>query len=240
MMLFRKRLLSVLLTVFGAVALQAQEPGLRDDQGRTELMNYVIWQEVDIAVIKTDISRLWDVCYEYVRIWTGQVNDGKRQYEKVVMRRASCMDSDILALQNREQDLAQCIEQTVVGIEAMVVTESELNAHDNDGKTVLNHCQTYEIYEALRAHGVPFQYVVYAYFNPQTIAVASLGLVVLAVYLYQNGYLPSANSGLQSTDNQNIASSLVDAMVVPAIEEAIQDMTAQDAFDIIESMGLSF
>lgn len=249
-MLFQKRLLSVFLTVFGAVALQAQEPDC-DDYGRTELMNYVIWQEVDIAVIKADVSRLWDVCYELVKVYIGNTAGipitGKlqhTQYVTVAKRRASCMDSDIQALKNREQDLAQCIEKTELGINALIEAGAQLDACDNDNKTVLNYCQSYWIYEALRAHGVPFQHSVCFYFHPEYYLVGALsGVAILAtcaLYLYQEGYL-SYDACMQekSTGSQDILSSMVDVVMVPTITEVTQDMTAQDAFDIIELMGLS-
>lgn len=230
-MLFQRKLFGALFLFFNVMTLQAQQKYVRDENGRTELINYVIWQEVDIATIRKDIDRLWDVCYEKVTVCYGFQNT-----VTVTLRRASCMDSDIVALKDRNQDLKKCIETSVFKIWDMVsfLETSEIQAYDNQGKTALNYCQTYEIYKALISCGVPFQYTVWAYFNPSTVTLGLCGSVAFAALIV-------------SMYNQHCYFSYTTAMPdIIAKNDIVQEAEiapksiAREAYDIIELMGLSY
>ena len=239
-MVLRKNLfLSLVLVILGGMLLQAQESQdyiARDEDGRTELMNYVIWQEAEIAIIKSDISRLWHTCYErtevrFLKDFPAATVDQKRK---------TCTDSDIQALKNRKKDLVQCIEKTLSGIVDLIIAGAQLDVCDNSGKTVLNYCETYEIYELLMFHGAPFQYATFVYFNPQTITVASFGLVVLALKLYEHGYFAYSNQTVQPTLHKDsvIGTTGVSTISHPVLKEDWQDMynNGQDIFDFF-SLG---
>lgn len=203
-----KKLVSLIFTIGACIGLHAQALDVRDDGGRTELMNYVIWQEIDIAVKQQEIACLFDTCYEYRTVYIGRI-DNEPIFSSVLCRKVSCMDKDIQALQDCKKDLVTCMTKTVVGIDALVAAGVQLKAYDHAGNTVLNYCKTYEIYQALIANGVPFQYGVWAYFNPGQTAIATVSVVALTAYvihLYQQGYL-SYDACLQLKNN--IAAGLI-------------------------------
>lgn len=205
---FLKQFVSVILIAGACIGLHAQELDIRDDFGRTELMNYVILQEIVIAAKQQEVACLFDTCYEYRTVYLGRIHN-EPIYSTVLCRKASCMDKDIQALQDCKKDLAACMSTTVIDINAFVAAGAQLKAYDHGGNTVLNYCKTYEIYKALIDHGVPFQYGAWAYFNPGQTAIATVAMVALTAYvihLYQQGYL-SYDACLQLKNN--IAAGLI-------------------------------
>ena len=57
----------------------------------------------------------------------------------------------------------------------------DINAQDNEGKIVLNYCYTPEIYEELIRLGAHFQLQVWAYFNPASATLATIGSLGLII-----------------------------------------------------------
>lgn len=140
------------------------------------LINAVIQHEHDIAFIREDIDALWHICYEYADIQDGLIKHRlddttsytQNIYKKKICRRESCLDSDIIAHRQRTQDLYVAIKTAVNDIRTLVADGVVVTAHDHFGKTALNYCYTREIYAELIRQGVPFQWKVWAYFNPET------------------------------------------------------------------------
>ena len=185
MMVNKKMLLSLMLMIFGGPIVAAEAYDIRNHLGQTELIDYVIKQEAAIADIKSDINRLWDVCYHVVQVYVGQVlvkqADGTyishAKYRSEIRRRPSCMDSDILALKNREADLSNYIAKVVAEIIVLAKSGEQMNARDNDSKMVLDYCRTQAIHDVLCEYGAQESMMVWAYFNPLTvIALAGLSL----------------------------------------------------------------
>lgn len=185
---------SLLLYVLFSSAIFSYDD-IRDEKGRTSLMRLVIDFQLNFQTIKEDIARLWDVCYEYADVTDGYItveidaktSHSKPIYKRKVKRKQSCLDSDILAHRQREQDFYKLIENTVKEIRRLVDQEHvAVAALDHDGYTALNYCYTPEIYAELRRCGVPFQWKVWAYFNPwyATCTCTGLGIAGLSGYLY--------------------------------------------------------
>jgi len=170
--------------------------GAFNAQGKTPLIAYVIAQEAAITYIKSDIDRLWHVCYEYVNVKAGYVIDrisddrsiSRPMYKRELRRRLSCTDQDIIAHKQRQKDLGCTIAAAVSGIRNMA--QSGYGAHpavaDYAGYTAINYCYTREIYDELIRIGVPFQWKVWIYFNPGYTMLACAATVVggMATYSY--------------------------------------------------------
>ena len=175
-----KKLLLSFLVLTGFLVNHAQAVDIRDAQGRTELINFVIRQEQAISSIQADINALWNICYQYERVYDGvdvhvtnnrhsgsQSTHVKSNYKLKKVRRADCTDADILAHRKRVQDLEHYIAQTVTTIKHMAQYQDlYVNAKDLQGYTAQNYCYTYEIYQEIRNQGGSFQYLPWIYFNP--------------------------------------------------------------------------
>lgn len=175
--------------VVGLVSSEARALHPRDEQGRTQLMNFVINKEQELKCIKADLDHLWHTCYHYVQINDGyiteQINNrqsiAKPIYKQKLERRPSCTDADIYALKQREQDERNFLDQTIRTIRFMDQSEDlYINAIDYNGYTVQNYCYTYEIYQELRRLGASFQYIPFMYFNPVFWTAITAGVAITA------------------------------------------------------------
>lgn len=175
--------------IVGLIPSLTQAFDIRDEHGRTPLMNFIIRQEANISSIKKDITRLYDICYCEEKVCDGTdvkvVNNPQTgysstsvtpKYRNETRRRPSCTDADVHAHKQRKQDLANTITQTVNTMRFMAQSEDlHVDAIDYAGYAAQNYCYTYEIYAELRRQGAEFQLRTFAYFNPLTTAGVALG-----------------------------------------------------------------
>ena len=108
---------------------------IRDEQGRTPLMNYVIEQEQALVALRLKIDIAWNDDTEW-----------DDYYAMIIHHKA-------------------VRHQTQINIEKMVELGAAVDVYDVHGKTLLDYCVTKEIYETLLAVGAPFQINAWAYFN---------------------------------------------------------------------------
>lgn len=164
---------------------------IRDELGRTTLMRFVIDSQLNLEIIKDDINRLWNICYEYTNITDIYISLGfdaqhyclKPICNRKIKRKELSLDSDVLAYRKREQDYYQLIEHTIKEVRRLIEQEHvAVAAFDNEGRTVLNYCYVPEIYAELRRCGVPFQWNVWAYFNPWYATCTCVTLAMSARY----------------------------------------------------------
>jgi hypothetical protein len=197
---FTKVMVCNLLLVVGLVTNQVQASDIRDEQGRTSEMNFIRSQEMSVDIIQKDKARLWDRCYEHAKVKDGSVKykmDGDttrsyNTYRTELRRRPSCLDSDVQAHRQREQDLTELISDTIASLQVKAEQPGvSFAAQDNSGYTILNYCYTEEFYNELRRLGAPFQLVPWAYFNPAMATcatIATVGVVMSAYYYIANKF----------------------------------------------------
>lgn len=165
---------------------------IHNTSGQTELINFVIRAEDEIRFIKSEIDRLWHVCFEKRRYSDGVdvkvTTDTKKgtsstsitpKYRYETVRKASCTEADVYAYKARCQDLDATITRSVDTIRYMGQSQNlYINTKDYKGYAAQNYCYTYEIYAELRRQGAEFQILPFMYFNPGTTA---LGITAVAI-----------------------------------------------------------
>lgn len=226
---------------------------LCDEHGRTELMNDVIFHEEQIASMKAVINELWHVCYkeEQVLIGSYQHKNGYIQniYDTKIRRKPSCTDEDINRLKFHEETLVCYINDAVSGIKAKIQeSDCQLYAHDNEGKTVINYCRTYKIYQVLMDHGAPFQIAAWIHFNSATTilyAATATTAVIFASYLAFNYYYNQSNvktdvMPVDSVVQQEIVSLVQENIVPQVITEFVYQNGGLDLLSYLDSMNLSY
>ena len=183
----------------GLFSNQSQAVDIRDEKGRTPLINYVIKQEAEFTTINDDIDKLWDSCYEYVRVNDGfvstkisdNVSYSTPVCRKELGRKISCTDQDIHAHRQREKDLQDTIGLSVGNVRTMADSGNlYVNSDDLDGYSAQSYCYTPELYNELRAQGAEFKLHVWTYFNPGYATLSVVGVVVaggLITYTVLNG-----------------------------------------------------
>ena len=70
-------------------------------------------------------------------------------------------------------------------IAALIKDGANINAQDENGKTVLSYCKSKEMYNALRENGAKFQFDVWMRIYQTELAIASIFATATAVYLNQ-------------------------------------------------------
>ena len=95
------------------------------------------------------------------------------QKTKVLEKRIWITDEDVAEYRNLENEYDLFIENTIENIKTMVLHGADLQAYDIQGKSVSDHCYSYEIYYALRDLGAPLS------FNDQIGHVIVTGLFVM-------------------------------------------------------------
>ena len=151
------------------------------DHGRSPVIEYVIKQEAQIEAIKADIKILKQAC---------EATTVEYDYTKLVYRTKNGLKAadskEMLALQQRYQDLQNCIDMTLHDIEMMFDTGAVFNVTDDFGRTALNYCTTKEIYYKLRTCDMPFQYDAWLYVHSYECICTSIFLGLIGLGLYQN------------------------------------------------------
>lgn len=180
-MSFIQKMLCCLLIFARVMSYQIQELNIRDEQGRTSLMNFVIEKEAQILQDTKDLKTLWDTyfyreCRHEGYTYTG--NGIVALYKYVPTRRIYTTDADVVMYKQKEQDLANFVSSTIKSIRIIVQSGVDINAKDYTGYTVQNYCYSEEIYNELRRLGADFQYCPWVYFNPTLGTLATTGAIV--------------------------------------------------------------
>lgn len=189
----RKKILYSVIMFVGLFTHPTQASQVRDEQGRTVLINFVIKKEQDIATETATLQVEWDKLF-----YSRQFNDGyiyhsngmmTPRYTYLPVRRIATTDAQVVAYQEKEAKLANLIATTIATIETTVRLGVDINAEDAEGNTVLNYCYTQAIYDELVRLGANFQLKVWVYFNPGYATVAAFATVMAVVgvkSLYDN------------------------------------------------------
>jgi hypothetical protein len=158
---FTKKILCSFLLVVGLISNQiqakstiptrqaAQVESVHDDRGRTPLMDVIIELDVKIKEIKYGNDE-----HALARAMVGDSYFLNGTYSYV-----GPLVSDMI--QAKVEHLAQKIKDELarasVKIDSIIRSAEDFNIKDFDGKTVMQHCTTKEVYELLRKHGAAFQ-----------------------------------------------------------------------------------
>lgn len=180
-MIFIKKMLSRVFIITSLLSHHMQAIDVRDGQGRTLLMNFVINKEAQILKDKKDLKTLWDVYFykEYQHQGYMHTSNGiVAIYKYVPIRRLYTTDEDVKVYKQKEQDLADLINTTIKNIRIIAQSDIDINAQDFAGNTVQNYCYSEEIYHELRDLGANFQYLPWIYFHPTLGTVTTTGVVV--------------------------------------------------------------
>ena len=161
-----------------------QKSVIIDEEGRTLLMNYVIQQEAEIAKLKL---------YAFNKFFPGMEYNSALYYLDLKGFVQEKLSSYYQAKEYK--DLYAEIDITVNEIGRMIAQmgtdKSQLALQDMYGKTVLNYCYTKEVYNKLRAAGVPFQFDTWTYIYRND-------LYDLAVLVYLSSAMSAANASAQA------------------------------------------
>ena len=139
---FTKKFYAIIFGIF-CMSQVMQSSDMRDQDGRTELMNYVIQIEKEIKSKKSKLDKL---CEKYFT-WN--------QKTKILEKRVWSTDEDVIQYRKFEDEYDRLIEETIENIKIMVSTGADLQARDLQGNSVSDYCYTHKIYDALRTLGAP-------------------------------------------------------------------------------------
>lgn len=139
---FTKRLYAMIFAVC-CMSQTMQSNDICDEQGRTEIINYLIQQEKEIALKKSELEKL---CKKYF---------AKNYKTKMLEKKAWVTDENITHYRNMENELDCLLEETIKNIKMMVVDGASLQSRDLGGLSISDYCKTNEIYYVLRELGAP-------------------------------------------------------------------------------------
>lgn len=137
----RKIILS-LLFIFNYSSIQAAQD-VRDDQGRTPLMNLVIERQANMDKKWDAIYFLWHECF-FWELCFGTTS-ARKQYSFSIKK--------FEALLAAEQDLKQYLADTLVDIDVMIDSGVQINVRDHHAKSVLDYCEYKALRDYFMAHG---------------------------------------------------------------------------------------
>jgi hypothetical protein len=120
-----------------------QSNDMRDEHGRTEIMNYLIEQEKEITSKRSQLDKL---CEKYFV---------KNQETKMLEKRVWATDEDVIQYRKFEDEYDRLIQETIENIKIMVCNGAGLQARDLKGNSITDYCKTNQIYYALRDLGAP-------------------------------------------------------------------------------------
>lgn len=139
---FTKRFYAIIFAIC-SISQIMQSHDMRDEEGRTEIMNYVIAIEKEIALKKSELEKF---CKKYF---------AKNYKTKMLEKKAWATDENITHYRNMENELDCLIEETIKNIKMLVVDGASLQTRDLDGKSISDYCKTNQIYYVLRELGAP-------------------------------------------------------------------------------------
>lgn len=168
-----QKIILLCLFITGSVI---QAVDIRDENGRTFLMNNVIKNEQDRQDVRKSqnyyqFDRLLSGCIGLIWPKIGQeMHDASQQYYN-----------------NRQNQYASLLNNVRGAVQLYTPEQLSMQATDKQGKTALNHCKTEDMYNLLRSHGAPFQYDAFLYIHGKkcilsTVAVGLFGCIAYQVY----------------------------------------------------------
>lgn len=171
-----KKILSSLLMMVSLLTSMIQGSDVRDEQGRTELMNYVIEREATLV----EMHKLLDLIAEK------RLDDAidllfkqKRTIDDV--RKSS---DSLLYIHYQREAIRNYVLETCEQLQDMVDDEAELEEKDCEGKKVLDFCKTRKIYCTLRELGAPFQFNKWASVYQNYLIASGVSTVAAAACFY--------------------------------------------------------
>jgi len=169
-------------------------------QNTTALINFVDQQERDFKYIKSEASRLWDTC-----IYSTSRTVGNTTYYESGIKYGTSY-ADISKLYAYRQKIRNFQENTKNEINELLTQGASFNAVDNQGKTALNHAQSYDVYHALRSKGASFQFDSFLSIYRWYAACTSTLIIAIAYKLYANGYMhdETKNTVIQTRLNHSL------------------------------------
>lgn len=133
-----------------------QATDMRDEAGRTELMNYVIAAEKEIEYKKSELRTLWNT---YFYLQATPINNiglsGTTVYNFTTVRKIYTTDVDVAHYKKVEDEYNLFIEDIRNDIKSMVLHGADLQARDAFGKSISDYSSSHEIYYFLRDLGAP-------------------------------------------------------------------------------------
>ncbi len=179
---FIKKMLCSLLIFAGLMSNQIQAVDIRDEQGRTPLINYVIEKEAQILKDANDLEALWHIYFYkderingYIYAANGMITPLGKYFP---IRRIDTMDADVAVYIKKEKELLDFTDAVIKNISVIVQSGVDVNAKDFAGNTAQNYCYSEPIYNELRRLGANFQYSPWAYFNPTSASLVATGAVI--------------------------------------------------------------
>lgn len=132
----------------------AQSSDVRDENGRTELMNYVIQKEAEIKIKGSEFKKFW---YRYFDV---------DKQSNIFVRRVCTTDADVIECRKKKDEYDLFFDDIIENIKIMAFNGANLQAYDIDGKYVTDYCYTETIYNTLSELGAPASLRTWAYYHP--------------------------------------------------------------------------
>src|SRR3990167_4660232 len=95
--MFLTRKLNFMMFMICCMAQMTQASDVRDEQGRTELMNYVIQKEVEIKIKKAELDKLWDLYFyekKFVRNTVHVNGQNINIHDSITLRKIDTTDAN--------------------------------------------------------------------------------------------------------------------------------------------------
>lgn len=173
------------------------------DLNQTKLISFVQESEEELASLKNQHEEFWNCCFIVETIETSKGSKIKNNDNP------KCKVSDIKSLKTVRNDLKRFEELTKNKIVEMLKEGFDINAVDNQGKTVLNYAKTPFIYNFLRDSGAEFQVGAFLNMNKNLLIPLSIFGTGIAAKLYQEGFFDGvASENLKDHENLLFGSAL--------------------------------
>ncbi|AXK61037.1 hypothetical protein [Candidatus Chromulinivorax destructor] len=154
---FTKKFYAMMFVVF-CMSNIMQSHDMSDEEGRTEIMNYVIAIEKEIALKKSELEKLWST-YFYTKITVTNnalIKDtGMQYYDFTTLRKAYTTEADVEHYKKVKDEYNSFIKDIRDNIKSMVLDGANLQARDVKGKSVSDYCCSWEMYDILHELGAP-------------------------------------------------------------------------------------
>ena len=151
---------------------------IRDEQGRTVLMNSIIETEIERERVLESQSwyitdKLYVGCIALIYGW----QEGKH------------IDKIFKHYRVNRDNSSKSLLGNIPWFAASKPSQLDFKAKDNQGNTALNYCKTPEMFDTVRSCGAPFQYdaFLYAYRKKCIVSTIALGIAGCIAYkIYKN------------------------------------------------------
>jgi len=180
------RKLNLMMLIMCCIAQTTQSSDVRDQDGRTELMNYVREQELEIEIRKIDLDKLWNTYFYKKKFAKGSMQvDGRtvHVYESIALRKIYTTDENVAQYRIVEDEFNLFVDGIIENIKIMVLNGANLQARDIRGKSISDYCYTKKIYDTVRNLGAPR-----SLFEEDCLIVA-IGLLTIVTVLVSANFL---------------------------------------------------